>query len=200
MSAKNNLALVAIGASLVVASKITRWIRRHKFIPREVEELTHGLGALVDDNEEAEDEEDNEVEVDGVFGDLFREAENTIYDGMARRNKTTRRKVRLVVKVAIELKVKFGSVADTAPNVLMMSDHARKFMSELGVRPTHITQSFPIAVRLALTPSAEDIMAAQMAGTVAVRSREALAKADWQPRPWFLPGGGHRVGLPSTGR
>lgn len=197
-----HLSLVIAGAiTFSAVARFRRWLSRHKFVPREVEGLTHALGEVVDDNEEAEDEEEDEH--GGLFGDLFREEFDTQYDMISRRAGTTRRKVRLVTRVAIELKVKFGSCEDNSSNSLMMSDYARKYMADMGVRPTHITQAYPVAVRLALTPSASDILSAQMTGTKAYTSRMVLAHTQWQTRPWYLdllPGmGGRRIGLPPTG-
>lgn len=203
-----SLCLLA-GAAVVVtgsAGAISSWLWRKKITPVEVESLVIDLGDVTEDNINAEDEIGDGEQVDGddgFFGNLFREDRDTEYGRVARRTRTTRYRVKMVARVAIELKVKFGLVRDTEANHLMMSDHARKYMVEHGVRPSHITQIYPVAVRMALIPSEDEVLGAQMAGTRRAQERVDDAFSQWETRPWYLrmlPGdGGRRIGLRNTG-
>jgi len=70
-------------------------------------------------------------------------------------------------------RAELGTVKDNAANRLVVSRVIRNFMVERGMRKTHVAYYFPVAVELYFIPTDQDVFAAEVRRTQAVREAHA---------------------------
>lgn len=92
-------------------------------------------------------------------------------------------------RAASHVRAKIGLPEYRQANVMVASRLVRDYLSECGVRPSHIAAIAPIAVALVFVPTAADIEAKQMLATAAaVERREAMDAnyyTDLRGNGWF---------------
>jgi len=78
--------------------------------------------------------------------------------------------------LSANLKAKFGLLADTAANRMILRDETIKMMHERGVRPSHQLMHLPLAIEMALIPTPYDLHAKLVANQKMVRGWKTWVK------------------------
>lgn len=82
-------------------------------------------------------------------------------------------------RAASHVRAKIGLPEYRQANVMVASRLVRDYLSECGVRPSHVAAIAPIATALVFVPTAADIEAKQMLAAAAVVERREAMEADY---------------------
>jgi hypothetical protein len=85
----------------------------------------------------------------------------------------------VVYRAAAVAKAKLGLLEDTRANRLIVDSEIRKWMRDLGMRPTHIVRYAPLAVEVTLIATDEEIAAAGIRHTATFQERKPGKTQIW---------------------
>lgn len=163
--------------------QLRRWWNT-RYVPADVEALHAAcLGAMDACLEEGAVSEEGEELFDALAEEEKELSRNAQYRVARGRAKVKIRRMRAIDKAAIAAKNHFGLVENTEANRRMVGQYVRGWMSEKGMRPSHILEASPMAVVLAICPSRFEVEASQASGSILMRSRLASQVHEWLPSP-----------------
>lgn len=176
--------VAAVAASGMVALAIFQRWYRSRYVPKEVERLHAAcLGAIDACLEEYSGPEAGEDRFDALPEGEKEVVRNAQYNAVRGAVGIKVRRMRAIDRAAVAAKNHFGLLEMNDANRKMVGQYIRAWMVELGMRPSHVVESAPMATTLALCPTTFEVEAKQAEGSMSMRSRLAAFDADWAPSP-----------------
>jgi hypothetical protein len=147
-------------------------------VPVPVEESAKEILRALDEG--VEDEIDDSDQDGAIVAEPVAEAARMIrYGAMGGVSRWKTRHYSMAVKASIALKEKFGLRKNTEANRLMGDKWVRKWLSEQGLRPSHIVSTYLTAVEMWLTACSDELAAIQMGNSRVIQQRRREAAGQW---------------------